>query len=261
MVVALLGSWNSVALAGTIGQLAWVELITEDSATAAKFYERLLDWKLEEREKNRYTIFLNGDAIASISQIEDQSREEEAQWLVGLQVEDLADSVAAARKLGAKIHEAAGHKKGFAKYAILEDLEGAPVVLLDPEQELGSDSREENWVWIELWSADPATASKFYSEVIGYKQSETDLAGESYPLFEFDGEPRAGLVEIDDEAVEPIWAPYLAVEDVAATTKKAKSLGGRVLLEPNPEIRDGRVALLADPTGGAFFIFEFGADS
>jgi predicted enzyme related to lactoylglutathione lyase len=259
--VAICGALTPAAFADSVGKLVWVELITEDAATATSFYEKLLDWKIEEREKDRYTVFVGDKPIASISQIDDKLEEEEAQWLVGLEVENLSESLAAARRLGATIHIDASHKEGFAKYSIIEDPEGAPVVLLDPDQALGGERAAGNWVWAELWTDDMSTAGKFYSEVVGYERSETDVAGQPYPLFEIDGEPRAGIYEIENKAVDPIWAPYLAVEDVAATAKKAKSLGGRVLLEPNPDIRGGRVALLADPSGGAFFIYQIEAGS
>ena len=259
--VALFGTWTHAAAADSLGKLVWVELITEDAATAASFYEGLLDWKIEMRESGRYTVLSNGKPIASISQIKNRLDEDEAQWLVGLEVEDLPESVAAARRLGATIHESAGSRAGFAQFAIIEDLEGAPVVFLDPEKPLGGERAAGAWVWAELWTDDPVAASKFYGEVVGYERSETDLLGQAYPVFEIDGEPRAGMVEIEDKAVDPIWAPYLAVADVAATVRKAKSLGGRILLEPKPENRGGRVALLADPTGGAFFIYQIEADS
>jgi predicted enzyme related to lactoylglutathione lyase len=32
------------------------------------------------------------------------------------------------------------------------------------------------------------------------------------------------------------------------------ALGGRVLLGPSPEFRDGRTALVADPTGAVFML-------
>ena len=66
----------------------------------------------------------------------------------------------------------------------------------------------------------------------------------------------AGLVEIENKQVDPIWAPYLGVADLKAIVAQAKALGGRILLEPSPELGEGRVALLADPTGGAFFVYE-----
>jgi len=110
-------------------------------------------------------------------------------------------------------------------------------------------------VWTELWTHDTDAAAGFYGDVIGYERTEIDRAGDPYLLFETGGEHRSGLVQIDNKQVDPIWAPYLGVADVAATAAKAKELGGRVLLAPDPKLGEGRVALLADPTGGAFFIY------
>ena len=153
-VVAICGTSTPAAAADSLGKLIWVELITEDAATAASFYEGLLDWKIEKQENGIHIVFLDDKPIASISQIDDKHEEEEAQWIVGLEVEDLAESVAAARRLGAKIHESAGHKDGFGSYAIIEDLEGAPVALLDPEKPLGGGRAVGAWVWAELWTDD-----------------------------------------------------------------------------------------------------------
>ena len=38
---------------------------------------------------------------------------------------------------------------------------------------------------------------------------------------------------------------------------QVETLGGRVLIAPKPEIRDGRVALIQDPTGAAVAIQEW----
>jgi len=85
-------------------------------------------------------------------------------------------------------------------------------------------------VWVDLLTEDAATAIDFYRQLLDW--------------------------EIENKQVDPIWAPYLGVADLAATVTQAKELGGRVLLAPDPKLGEGRVALLADPTGGAFFIYE-----
>ena len=55
-------------------------------------------------------------------------------------------------------------------------------------------------------------------------------------------------IAIDWDEVESNWLPYVSVSDVAATAKKAESLGAKQL------IRDERLAVLLDPTGAAFGI-------
>lgn len=239
------------------GQVVWVDLLTENAATAIDFYRQLLGWTIEPHSSGNYVVSNDGHPIAGISEIKDADPEgEEALWLVGMAVPDLADSVATARKLGAKVHRDVGRVEGFASFAILEDPQGAAFMLLAPERPFDEPKTVGSWVWTELWTHDTDAASKFYGKVIGYEQAEIDRSDDSYVLFQTEGEHRAGLVEIENQQVDPIWAPYLGVADLAATVAQAKELEGRVLLAPDPKLGEGRVALLADPTGGAFFIYE-----
>jgi hypothetical protein len=39
------------------------------------------------------------------------------------------------------------------------------------------------------------------------------------------------------------------VADPAAAAARAESLGGRILLAPSPEVREGTIAIVADPSG------------
>ena len=255
LMVGLLGTALPVEAAAS-GQTIWVDLLTEDAATAIDFYRQLVGWKIEPYSSGNYVVSNDGKPIAGISEIKDaDTAGEEAVWLVGIAVDDLADSVSTARKLGAKIHRDVSRVEGFASFAIFEDPQGAAVMLLSPERPFEEPRTEGSWVWTELWTHDTDAAAGFYGDVIGYERTEIDRAGDPYLLFETGGEHRSGLVQIDNKQVDPIWAPYLGVADVAATAAKAKELGGRVLLAPDPKLGEGRVALLADPTGGAFFIY------
>ena len=70
----------------------------------------------------------------------------------------------------------------------------------------------------------------------------------------------AGLVSIESSDIETGWAPYIGVEDLEDTIARARELGGRVIMEPTPEIYDGLVAILEDPTGVEFLIYQFPAE-
>ena len=58
----------------------------------------------------------------------------------------------------------------------------------------------------------------------------------------------AGIVEIEWEGLEDNWLPYFKVVDVDRSIEKARSLGGKLILQ------SGKVAVLSDPTGAAFGI-------
>ena len=52
------------------------------------------------------------------------------------------------------------------------------------------------------------------------------------------------------------WMPYVAVEDAAATAAKAKEIGGTVIKDAFDVFDIGSMAVLKDPTGAAFSVWQ-----
>ena len=57
--------------------------------------------------------------------------------------------------------------------------------------------------------------------------------------------------------MQPTWLPFVRVKNVSESVAQAKQLGGKVLMEPKPELFDGKVAVIADPTGAAIGFLEW----
>ena len=116
-------------------------------------------------------------------------------------------------------------------------------------------------MWTELWTDDIDAAANFYATVIGYGQSEVERRDEKYRVFKFGEELRAGLVKIPAELenVEPGWAAYVGVEDLATTMASVRELGGRVIFASEDNPVRGAVALIADPTGAVLFVHQIGS--
>ncbi len=245
------------ASASEPGAVRWFGLLTEDAAAARAFYTDLFGWQMERTSSGGYVAVHDGQPFAGITQIGRSVPEiDESTWLVGVVVSDLPESVATARRLGAQILRDVSRAEGFAQWAVIEDPQGAQVLLMVPERPLGGVRAPGNWVWAELWTTDQEASSRFYSQVIGWETVELDRPDGAYPTFQSAGEARAGLVPIEKGEMETGWAPYIGVADLEATLARARELGGKVLLEPNQEIHGGRVAVLADPTGVAFLVIE-----
>ncbi len=239
------------------GAVRWFGLLTEDAAAARTFYADLFGWQMERTSSGGYVALRDGQPIAGITQIgRTTPAVDESTWLVGVVVSDLRASVATARRLGARVLREVSRAEGFAQWAVIEDPQGAQVILMVPERPLGGFEAPGNWVWAELWTTDQGASSRFYSQVIGWKYVELDRPDGAYPTFQSAGEARAGLVPIEKGEMEPGWAPYIGVANLEATLARAGELGGEVLLEPNQEIYAGRVAVLADPIGVAFLVVE-----
>ena len=74
------------------------------------------------------------------------------------------------------------------------------------------------------------------------------------------GMPRAGIVQVDEEANRSAWVPYVRVADVAATLQKAEAGGGFAIIAPTEELLDGNLAVFVDPHGGVTGIVKWDYD-
>jgi uncharacterized protein len=54
----------------------------------------------------------------------------------------------------------------------------------------------------------------------------------------------------------PQWVPYVLVDNIAASTERAKSLGARVLADVTEIPGMGSFSMLVDPTGAAFAFWQ-----
>ena len=61
---------------------------------------------------------------------------------------------------------------------------------------------------------------------------------------------------LPDPKIGNTWVSYIRVADVSDTVQRARALGGAILLEPTHDVRDGSVAIIADPHGAGFVVQE-----
>jgi hypothetical protein len=72
------------------------------------------------------------------------------------------------------------------------------------------------------------------------------------------GKPICALYEMgkDMQGVPPNWASYIAVDNADDVAKKTTANGGKVLKEPFDVMSFGRMAVLQDPTGATFCVWQ-----
>ena len=99
-------------------------------------------------------------------------------------------------------------------------------------------------VHLELHTRDRAAARSLYRELLGWRAAT--VAG-SYLALDLGGDVGGGIVECGTD--RSIWLPYVEVDDVAASTERAKRLGASVLLEPR-EGPTGWRSVVTTPVGG-----------
>lgn len=117
-----------------------------------------------------------------------------------------------------------------------------------------------SFVWCELMSTDTAAAKSFYSKVVGWTSVPFAPDG-SYSIFNnLAGAGVAGLMRLPEQAKQmgtpPSWMIYVGTPDVDATAIRIAQLGGRVLKQPENIPDSGRFAVVQDPYGAVFGIFQ-----
>jgi predicted enzyme related to lactoylglutathione lyase len=116
--------------------------------------------------------------------------------------------------------------------------------------------------WHELGTRDVAGAKQFYTEVLGWTYQDVPM-GEmgTYTLIQIDGQDIAGMYEMKGphfEGIPPHYLSYVATADVDASAAKAKEHGGEVMQPPMDVPGVGRMAVLKDPRGAVFALFQAG---
>src|SRR6185369_1601762 len=235
------------------GEIYWFQLQTEDAVAAIRFYSNLFGWQIDTGPTGAFLMRRNGTPFASIAQIEDRiPNVSESTWLAAINVADAKKAVAAAKASGAVIRTDVTEIKGWGQFAILQDPDGAPLILAQPQRPLGGTMGYSGWRWAELWTHDPAKAQSFYSKVIGYQPTEVKPGGQPYTVLDTDGKHRAGVMNLQQKEIPSRWMPYVGVTDLKGILVRVWANGGMVLREP-AEIDKAvaganRVALIADPT-------------
>ena len=113
-------------------------------------------------------------------------------------------------------------------------------------------------VWYELMTTDTAAAETFYKNVIGWASAPFDGAPQPYTQFKRSGGAEvAGVLKTPDGMnMPPFWAMYVAVPKFEEAVAHIKRLGGGEL-SPVIDIPNvGRMQMMKDPQGAAFYIIQ-----
>jgi hypothetical protein len=113
--------------------------------------------------------------------------------------------------------------------------------------------------WYELITHDLAAVAPFYADLFGWDAVERTIEGVGpYTIARLGGQSVAGLMSMRREwgDVSPRWQVYIAVADCARAAEQAAALQGSVIAGPMDVPEVGRFALLADPCGAVFAVFQ-----
>lgn len=258
----------TATLTYTLGRFVWRELLTRDVEAAKRFYGALFGWTFEDRAMGPdfvYTIVKTGDKqIGGLMHVDAMPGDTSAippHWGSLVSVENVDAAAQRAKDEGGQVLGDCHELSGVGRFAAIRDPQGAVLTLFRSEIGDPEDVKPatHEFCWENLSSKDPAQSIAFYQKVVGWG---TTPMGESTTVFTrlSHGAPE-GLASMGpaSEEAPPAWTPFVAVDDIVATSAKVRELGGQVFVERTEIPTVGAFGVIQDPTGAVIFLFEYPA--
>jgi len=255
------------------GTFSWVDLGTTDPDDAKRFYGALFGWDFTDQDAgggDTYTeAAIDGDAVAGIYSQPDQQRAAGVPpfWFSYVTVESADAAGARTGELGGNVHAEPFDVLEAGRMAVLADPTGAMLGVWEPRGSIGARRVNDPGCLTanELSTNDVAAAIDFYSALFGWRIEPVETGGgPPYWLINHDGAAagqNGGMRELarEQEGVPPHWMPYFTVASADEGIARASDSGGTGLAGP-VDIPAGRIAIVRDPQGAIFGIFEGDVD-
>jgi predicted enzyme related to lactoylglutathione lyase len=253
------------------GSFCWFELSTTDQAAAKQFYTQLFGWDVTEfpmGPDETYTIFRNGTGdtgAAYTMRAEERQHGVPPHWMVYVAVANADEAAARVAALGGTVLAPAFDVMQMGRMAVVTDPAGTHFSLWQAGSSIGTTVTGEHGAvdWVEISVPDRSKVMPFYQDLFGWKivagkDRTPATAADDYPHVLHGDEFVAGLPgpEQRDPSSPPHMLTYFSVADVAASTKKAVSLGAQAFVDSMDIGENGRISVLADPQGAMFALHQ-----
>ncbi|MFG1818899.1 VOC family protein [Kribbella sp. NPDC049174] len=108
--------------------------------------------------------------------------------------------------------------------------------------------------WVDLSADDPEAAAASYAELLGWKCVRPDTR--EYWLCSVDGQEVGGIGAKRPGGLPSRWTTYLATDQLDRTLDLVVAHGGRMVVRPSDIEQHGLMAIVADPDGAIFGLWE-----
>jgi predicted enzyme related to lactoylglutathione lyase len=251
------------------GTFSWPELSTTDQKAAVTFYRALFGWELNDQPMGpgeTYSMFqMRGKPVSAAYNMRPEERQTGAppHWNSDVTVASADDAVKKAESLGAKVFAPPFDVMDVGRMGILQDPTGAIFQVWQAKKHIGAVIMNEPGAlcWTELTTTDTKAAEAFYTALFGWTPKHSAPgAPMEYTEFSVGGTPSIGMMAKPANMpahIPSYWMPYFQVTGADASASKAKELGGNIMVPPQDISGTGRFAIVTDPQGAMFAVFEF----
>jgi uncharacterized protein len=113
--------------------------------------------------------------------------------------------------------------------------------------------------WIDTSQPDPDAAVNFYGDLFGWEfedQMPSEAPGNYFIGRLHDRDVAAVGSQMEGAPPTPVWNTYIAVDSADDAAAKVNKAGGTTLAEPFDVLGAGRMAVVADPSGAVFSVWQ-----
>jgi predicted enzyme related to lactoylglutathione lyase len=112
------------------------------------------------------------------------------------------------------------------------------------------------FVHVELNTTDVDKAKGFYGKLFDWTLEDTPLGDLTYTMIKVGKGTGGGMMKQLIPGAGSAWLPYVEVDDIAASTKKAQSLGAKVMKDVTDVMGMGSLSIIVDPTGAMLGLWQ-----
>ncbi|MGE0151699.1 MAG: VOC family protein [Reyranellaceae bacterium] len=248
------------------GKFVWIDLVTSNVDAARQFYARMFGWEFRPvgDAATGYTLILNDNRpLGGVVNVQARPNAPATpRWIAYISVPDVGQAGKAILSGGGRQLVAPKVLPKRGEQAVFADAEGAVFGVIksadgDPGDFLAEPGE---WIWIQLLSHDAQKATVFYRSVAGYEVVENTESDRKNEFMLVSGNfARAAVSQLSAKRsnVAAAWLPFVRVADLSKSLTLAQQLGGAILVMPRSTLFEGRMAVVADPSGAAVGLVQW----
>lgn len=248
------------------GSFCWMELATSDQQGAKKFYQDLFGWSVDDAPMGPgefYSMFkLDGkDAAAAYTLRQDQKAHGvPPHWMLYIATDNVDDSARRVSELGGTVIAQPFDVMDVGRMAVVQDPTGVHFCLWQAKRSPGIAARNTDgaFCWADLNTPDVARAGEFYTKLFGWTLEKDEKDPSGYTHIKNGDEYIGGIPSAEhlNPNAPPHWLLYFETSNCDASVEKAKRNGAKVFFGPESMENVGRLAVLSDPQGAVFSVFQ-----
>ena len=251
------------------GNFIWYELMTDDVASASRFYKDVVGWTIEVEGQSvptgttyRMIGRSDGGVAGGVLEITSDMKAGGATpgWLGYIHHPDVDGAAKVIAGAGGAVHMPPMDMPGVGRMAMVSDPQGAHFYIMNPtppadDPEAKSDAfdavKAQHMRWNELWTSDQDAASALYGEVFGWTLEGALQMGEmgDYRFFQKGDVGLGAMAPAQPDGEGTRWQYFAGVEDIDRACEAVEWNDGKLLGEPQ-QIPGGEYTVYAhDPQG------------